>query len=65
MPVVAMLTTDPCHALLPVEGGKGPASMPALLDDAGQAQWLRADWKEARNLIKPYGNADLIVESLR
>jgi putative SOS response-associated peptidase YedK len=64
MPVFAMLVTDPCHALLPVEGGKGPSSMPAVLDAAAQEQWLRADWKEASALIKPYGKADLIVESL-
>mgnify|MGYP003397506900 FL=1 len=64
MPVFAMLTTDPSHALLPVEGGKGPASMPALLDEAGQEQWLRADWKEAAALIQPYGKSDLVVESI-
>lgn len=65
MPVFAMLTTEPSHVLLPVEGGKGPASMPALLDVAAQEQWLRADWKAASALIRPYGEADLIVESLR
>lgn len=64
MPVFAMLTTEPSHALLPVEGGKGPASMPALLDEAGQEQWLRADWKEAAALIQPYGKSDLVVESI-
>ncbi|HMS19478.1 SOS response-associated peptidase family protein [uncultured Sphingorhabdus sp.] len=64
MPVFAMLTTEPSHALLPVEGGKAPSSMPALLDESAQEQWLRADWKEAGALIKPYGKADLIVESL-
>jgi putative SOS response-associated peptidase YedK len=65
MPVFAMLTTEPSHALLPVEGGKVPASMPAVLDEAGQEQWLRADWKDAAELIRPYGQADLIVESMR
>ena len=64
MPVFGMLTTEPSHALLPVEGGKAPSSMPALLDEAAQEKWLRADWKEASALIKPYGKADLIVESL-
>lgn len=62
MPVCAMLTTAPSHAVLSVEGGKRPASMPALLDAAAQEQWLGADWKDAQALIMPYGKPDLIVE---
>lgn len=61
MPVFAMLTTGPCPALLPVEGGPAPASMPAILDAEGQRQWLQADWKEAASLIAPYRGTDLSV----
>ncbi len=61
MPVFAMLTTAPGHALLPVEGGAAPTAMPAMLDQAGQERWLEADWKEAAALIAPYGRADLLV----
>lgn len=64
MPVFAMLTTGPCAALLPVEGGAGPASMPAILDEARQAQWLQADWPEAAAMIEPYRGADLRVEDV-
>lgn len=65
MPVFAMLTTAPSHALLPIEGGAGPSGMPAILDATAQKQWLRADWKEAATLIVPYAEADLIVEEGR
>lgn len=64
MPVFAMLTTDPCPALLPVEGGAAPSSMPAILDAAGQERWLRADWKDAGALIAPYRGADFVVEEI-
>jgi putative SOS response-associated peptidase YedK len=54
MPVFAVLTTEPNAALLPVEGGKGPAAMPLILKVADHDRWLNADWKEARQLVEPY-----------
>lgn len=64
MPVFAMLTVDASEALRPVEGGAMPQGMPALLDKAAQEQWLRAEWKEAARLVKPYSGSYLRVETL-
>ena len=64
MPVFAMLTTEPCLAALPVEGRPRPKSMPALLDEVGQDQWLSADWNRAAALIQPYEKADLLIQEL-
>jgi putative SOS response-associated peptidase YedK len=41
-----------------------PQGMPALLDKAAQEQWLRAEWKEAARLVKPYSGSYLRVETL-
>jgi putative SOS response-associated peptidase YedK len=46
MPVFAILCTDP-----PTE--MECAAMPLILDDAAQATWLTADWKEAQALVRP------------
>jgi putative SOS response-associated peptidase YedK len=54
MPVFALLTTEPCAALLPIEGGKGPAAMPVILAPNDHTRWLSADWKEAQKLVRPY-----------
>ena len=62
MPVFAMLVTEPSSALIPVEGGKAPVSMPAILPAGSEERWLCADWKEARELIRPVSAAGLCVE---
>jgi putative SOS response-associated peptidase YedK len=64
MPVFALLATDAAAALLPVEGGKGPESMPLILKAEDYDRWLGADWKEAQGLVQPYAGADLLAEAL-
>lgn len=64
MPVCAMLVTEASGALRPVEGGKAPISMPAILSPDEGEEWLRADWQDARKLIRPYSGRDLEVEEL-
>jgi putative SOS response-associated peptidase YedK len=64
MPVFALLATDPSSALLPVEGGKGPESMPVILKAEDHDRWLSADWKEAQALAKTSAAAALKVEAL-
>lgn len=64
MPVFAMLVTEPSSALIPVEGGKAPVSMPAILPAGSEERWLCADWKEAQQLIRPIAGAELVVEEL-
>lgn len=61
MPVFAVLTTEPNSALLPVEGGKGPAAMPLILGAADHDRWLSADWKEAAALVKPFPAAETVA----
>lgn len=65
MPVFAMLVTEPSTALIPVEGGKPPASMPAILPAGCEDRWLSADWKEAQKLIAPTPALQLDVELAR
>jgi putative SOS response-associated peptidase YedK len=60
MPVFAILTTEPNAAVLPVEGGKGPAAMPLILKPEDHDRWLGADWKEAAQLVQPFGSPDTI-----
>lgn len=62
MPVFAILTTEPSAALYPVEGGKAPASVPAILATADWSRWLTGDWPDVRSLIRPYRAADLAVD---
>jgi putative SOS response-associated peptidase YedK len=64
MPVFAMLVTEPSSALIPVEGGKAPVSMPAILPAGSEERWLCADWKEAQQLIRPIAGAELAVDEL-
>lgn len=62
MPVFALLTTEPNSALLPVEGGKGPAAMPVILSPKDYATWLQADWKDAQKLVAPCPSSDMISQ---
>lgn len=62
MPVFAMLVTEPSSALIPVDGGKAPASMPAIVPAGCEDRWLAADWKEAQKLIAPAPASQLEVE---
>jgi putative SOS response-associated peptidase YedK len=54
MPVFAILTTGADDALLPVEGGKGPAATPLVLRADQYDRWLSADWKDAQKLVQPF-----------
>lgn len=62
MPVFAILTTEPSVAFYPVDGGKAPASVPAILAKADWSRWLTGDWPDVRSLIQPYRAADLAVD---
>jgi len=62
MPVFAILTTEPSAAFYPIEGGKAPASVPAILATADWSRWLTGDWPDVRNLIRPYRAVDLAVD---
>lgn len=46
----AMLTTDPN----PLVEAVHPKAMPVILHSYDHDAWLRADWKEARQLVAPY-----------
>ena len=61
MPVFAMLTTEPNAAVLPVEGGKGPAAMPVVLNPKNYGTWLQADWKEAEKLVEPCPSSSIMT----
>lgn len=63
MPVFAMLVTEPNAAVLPVEGGKGPAAMPLILKPGDHDRWLNADWKEAQQLIVPFPSPATFAEA--
>ena len=45
-----MLTTDPN----PLVGSVHPKAMPVILHSYDHDAWLRADWKEARQLVASY-----------
>lgn len=53
MPVFAIVTTEASG--LAREAGAG--AMPVILDADQIDRWLRADWKEAQQLIAPYAGA--------
>lgn len=46
----AMLLTDAC----PIVSRLGGASMPVILPRGDQDAWMQADWKEAKDLVRPY-----------
>ena len=53
MPVFAILVTDASGEAK----DKGATSMPCILEAAKYDRWLRADWKEAQDLVAPYAGA--------
>lgn len=53
MPVFAILVTDASGEAK----DKGATSMPCILEADKYDRWLRADWKEAQDLIAPYAGA--------
>jgi putative SOS response-associated peptidase YedK len=61
MPVFGVLATEPNSALIPVEGGKGPSSMPVILKSEDWDHWLNAEWKEAQSLVTPFPAAMTIA----
>jgi putative SOS response-associated peptidase YedK len=61
MPVFAVLATEPNSVLMPVEGGKGPSSMPLILHAGDWERWLNAEWKEAEHLVTPFPTAMTIA----
>jgi putative SOS response-associated peptidase YedK len=61
MPVFAVLATEPNSALIPIEGGKGPSSMPLILKADDWDRWLNAEWKEAQQLVTPFPAAMTIA----
>jgi putative SOS response-associated peptidase YedK len=63
MPVFAVLATEPSSALIPVEGKGASASMPLILQRADHDRWLRADWKEAQELVRPLPSAAIVAEA--
>ena len=63
MPVFAELATEPSAALIPVEGKGASASMPLILQRADHDRWLRADWKEAKELVQPLPSAAIVAEA--
>jgi putative SOS response-associated peptidase YedK len=65
MPVFAILTTEPNAALMPVEGGAAPASMPFILSANAHEKWLSADWKEAVDMVRPIASTALNSLSVR
>jgi putative SOS response-associated peptidase YedK len=50
MPVFAILVTDSTGEAK----AKGAATMPCILEVDHYDRWLRADWKEAQDLVAPY-----------
>lgn len=50
MPVFAFLTTEPNAILRPIKA----AAMPVVLHADDHDSWLRADWKEAEQLVVPF-----------
>lgn len=53
MPVFAILVTDASGEAK----NKGATSMPCILEADQYDRWLRADWKEAQDLVAPYAGA--------
>lgn len=53
MPVFAIVTTDASG----LAKETGAAAMPVILDADQIDRWLRADWKEAQQLVAPYAGA--------
>jgi putative SOS response-associated peptidase YedK len=50
VPSFAMLTCDPNRLI----GSVNPHTMPVILHPEDHERWLRADWKEAQQLVGPY-----------
>jgi putative SOS response-associated peptidase YedK len=53
MPVFAILVTEASGAMK----DKGASTMPVILEADQFDHWLRADWKEAQQLVAPYAGA--------
>jgi putative SOS response-associated peptidase YedK len=53
MPVFAILVTDASGEAK----NKGANAMPCILEADQYDRWLRADWKEAQDLVAPYAGA--------
>lgn len=53
MPVFAILVTDASGEAK----NKGANAMPCILEADQYDHWLRADWKEAQDLVAPYAGA--------
>ena len=53
MPVFAILITDASGEAK----DKGASTMPCILETHQYDRWLRADWKEAQDLVAPYAGA--------
>ncbi len=53
MPVFAILITDASGEAK----DKGASAMPCILKTHQYDRWLRADWKEAQDLVAPYAGA--------
>lgn len=56
----AMLTTEPN----PLVGSVHPKAMPVILHNYDHDAWLRADWKEARNLVTSYPSQLMVMANV-